>query len=609
MEQQSDHTRKPGAWLHNGNCTFTVWAPHHASMQLHIVEPAAQLLPMQSTGDGYFTLRLPVSGRCRYYYRLPNGTDHPDPASHYQPLDVGGPSEVVDHAAYRWHDGDWKGLPFNSLVFYELHTGTFTGEGNFEAITGYLDYLVQLGVNAVELMPVAQFPGTRNWGYDGVFPYAVQHSYGGPQALKRLVDACHQKGIAVFLDVVFNHLGPEGNWLPAYAPYFSQRYTTPWGDALNYDGEYSDEVRAYFAGNMEYWFTQYHIDGLRMDAIHEIYDRGAVPFWELLYEKRRLLEQRLGRPLYLVAECDLNSPRVVRHPQAGGWGFEAQWLDDFHHALYVLLDADGKKHYVDFGEMEQLAKAFKEGFVHSGEYVSFRKRRHGASAAGIPGHHFVVFSQNHDLVGNRPGGERLSMLVDLPRLKLAAAAVLLSPYIPLLFMGEEFAAQTPFYFFASPSGEDVIRGLREGRKKDFSIPEWDKLPPDAVDPAVFGYCKLQWSQRDEAKGRELLQWYKDLLALRKKEAVLQNTDKNSLRVNLPGEKLLVLHRRDTSGGLHLLCCFHFGSAACRFSLPAYAGSWQLLLHSHGEEACPAVTMAGETVELPSLSVVVFRGNA
>src|SRR5690606_411563 len=301
---------------------------------------------------------------------------------------------------------------------YELHVGTFTDEGTFDAIIPRLDDLLALGINALELMPVAQFPGERNWGYDGVFPYAVQNTYGGPDGLKRLVDACHAKGLAVFLDVVYNHVGPEGNFLSKYGPYFTNKYCTPWGDAINFDDAWCDGVREYFVNNALYWLEYFHIDGLRLDAVHMVFDNGAVHFWQYLADRVKQLQERLGRPLHLIAESDLNSPRVVNPPSVGGYGFTAQWLDDFHHALYVMLDRKGRERYADFGRLDQFAKALKEGFVHSGEFVKFRKRKHGASSAGIPGDRFVAFTQNHDQVGNRPLGERLSSLIDRERLKV-----------------------------------------------------------------------------------------------------------------------------------------------------------------------------------------------
>ncbi|MDR6339044.1 maltooligosyltrehalose trehalohydrolase [Filimonas zeae] len=595
--------------------TFTVWAPQKKSMQLHVVYPQEQLLPMTKNESGYFAITLNnVAEGTRYYYQPEEGKDVPDPASHYQPEGVHGPSEVVHHTSFAWEDAGWCGLPFNQLVLYELHVGTFTPEGTFEAIIPRLDYLAEIGVNAIELMPVAQFPGTRNWGYDGVFMYAVQNNYGGPEGLKKLVNACHKKGIAVLLDVVYNHLGPEGNYLGEYGPYFTGKYHTPWGDAINFDGEWSDGVRDFFADNITHWFTHYHIDGLRADAIHEVYDRGAVPFWEYCYHRVQCLQQQLGRPLYMIAESDLNSPRVIKHPEAGGFGFTAQWLDDLHHALYVLLHEEGQKHYIDFGRMQQLAKAYKEGFVHSGEWVQFRNRRHGASSAGIPGSRFVTFSQNHDIAGNRPNGERLSMLVDYKRLQLAAAAVLLGPYVPLLFMGEEFGATTPFFFFADHSDEQLRQSLREGRKKEFEAFQWDAEPPDALDEKVFADCKLNWQQPEAGEHRLLLQWYKALIQLRQTNPLFQNLNKNNIDITVFADAGLAMLRQDDKGWERILCLFNFSDAPVRYTpaddyqcieklLDAAEAQWHMNVT---DDDAPLTGTAEKGILLPGCSVQVLR---
>ncbi|MCC9136085.1 malto-oligosyltrehalose trehalohydrolase [Pontibacter silvestris] len=454
--------KKVGAeYQEDGHCAFTVWAPQKESMTLHLIHPKEHKVEMQKDKYGYFKVELTDIQPGTKYFFMPDGeTDYPDPASNYQPEDVHGPSQVVNHSAYAWQDTNWRGLPFKDLVLYELHVGTFTKEGTFEAIIPLLNDIAETGINAIELLPVSQFPGNRNWGYDGVYPYAVQASYGGPDSLKKLVDACHTSGIAVFLDVVYNHLGPEGNYFAKYGPYFTDQYCTPWGDALNFDGAWSDGVREYFSNNPLYWFEHYHLDGLRLDAIHTVYDTGAVCFWELTHNKKEELEQKLGRPLHMIAESDLNSPKVVKAPEVGGYGFTAQWLDDFHHALYVLLHQEGQKYYEDFGQMEQLAKAYTDGFVHSGEYVGFRKRKHGASSVGVPSDKFVVFTQNHDQVGNHVGSLRLSSLIDFERLKLGAAAIILAPYVPMLFMGDEYAEEAPFYYFISHSDTDLIKAVK-----------------------------------------------------------------------------------------------------------------------------------------------------
>lgn len=365
---------EPGAlYQTNGRCRFSVWAPARNAAAVCI---GNRMIDMKKDEFGYFTAEAnDIQPGSTYTYRLDDGDTFPDPASHYQPEGVHGPSVIIDHAEFQWHDEAWKGMPFRDLVLYEIHVGTFTAEGTFEAIIPRLDELVNIGINAIELMPIGQFPGNRNWGYDGVYPYAVQHSYGGPEALKKLVDACHQKGISVFLDVIYNHIGPEGNYFAQFGPYFSEKYHMPWGDAMNFDGEWSDGVKDFFSGNVIYWLEKFHLDGLRLDAIHTIYDDSAFNFWEITFNKVKALEKKSGRRFCMIAESDLNSPRVIQPPQQGGYGFDAQWLDDFHHALYTLLDEKGRKRYEDYGKMKQLAKAYTDGFVLSGDWVKFRKKK------------------------------------------------------------------------------------------------------------------------------------------------------------------------------------------------------------------------------------------
>lgn len=586
---------------------FKVWAPEKQRVALHIVFPFERELEMQKDATGYFSVaiaedQLPI----RYFFKPDGEKDRPDPASQYQPQGVHGPSEIVNHHAFEWHDRHWKGLPFNSLVFYELHLGTFTPEGTFEAVISKLDHLVNTGINAIELMPVSQFPGNRNWGYDGVFPYAVQDSYGGPDGLKKLVDACHTKGIAVFLDVVYNHLGPEGNCFGAYGPYFTGKYHTPWGDAINFDGPWSDGVREFFSDNPLYWFEHFHIDGLRIDAIHMVYDMGAVHFWQLTSDKVKQLEKKLQRPLYLVAESDLNSPRVTQPPEMNGYGFTAQWLDDFHHALYVLLDPEGKKRYIDFGAMQQLAKAYTDGFVHSGEFVKFRKKKFGVSSAGVPGDRFVVFNLNHDQVGNRVGGERLCMLVDHEKVKLAAAAIMLAPYVPMLFMGEEYADDTPFFYFVSHSDKKLIASVQEGRKEEFKDFGYT-TPPDPQAEKTFLDSKLRWEKRDEPQHRIILDWHRELIRLRQTNAVLQNFNKKDIQAQALGEEGLVLLRQTANEKERMICLFNFSAKELLYRLPDWFPSGKKILDSKGASFPEKVTAGRQLILLP-FAVVVYHNQ-
>jgi maltooligosyltrehalose trehalohydrolase len=592
-----------------------VWAPERKKMIVEIVHPEARKIEMKKDDQGYFTAVVEnVAAASKYFYRPDDQNQYPDPASHSQPEGVHGPSEVIDHNDYDWRDEDWRGLPLKDLILYELHVGTFTQEGTFEAVIPRLDELKAIGVNAIELMPVAQFPGNRNWGYDSVFPYAVQNSYGGPTGLKKLVDECHVRRIAVFLDVIYNHLGPEGNYFSQYGPYFTDKYQTPWGQAINFDGDWSDGVRDYFSENPIHWFENYHIDGLRLDAIHSVFDSGAVHFWEFCNEKVKQAEARLGRKLYMVAESDLNSPRVVNSPDMGGYGFDAQWLDDFHHALYVILDKKGKDRYEDFGRLDQLAKAYQDGFVHSGEYVKFRKRKHGRSSAGVAGDKFVVFNQNHDQVGNRVMGERLCMLVDFERQKLAAAALLLAPYVPMLFMGEEYADQSPFFYFVSHSDPNLIKAVQEGRKKEFENFNWEVEPPDPQNEKTFNESKLKWHKREQGEHKMMLEWHKALITLRRSTDILQNYNKNDIRVTVLDQSGLELQRQTDDGLEHCLCLFNFSDKEIAYTVSCRQGAWKKSLDSKEKQwlkndeelkVLPDAVNAGDKILLPPLSVVVY----
>jgi maltooligosyltrehalose trehalohydrolase len=603
-------------YFNNRQCVFSVWAPLRKRMMLHIVHPTEQTLEMHQDAYGYFTIEVSdVAADAKYFYRPEDEEDFPDPASHYQPDGVHGPSQIVNHRAFEWKDQLWRGLPFNDLVLYELHVGTFTPEGTFEAIIPRLNDLVSLGINAIEIMPVAQFPGDRNWGYDSVYPYAVQNSYGGAEGLKKLVDACHAKGIAVFLDVVYNHLGPEGNYLPQFGPYFTRNYCTPWGDAINFDDAWSDGVREYFCNNVLYWFEYYHLDGLRLDAVHMMFDKGAVSFWEYTHRKLQYLQQKLGRSLYLIAESDLNSPKVIKHPEAGGYGFTAQWLDDFHHALYTLLDVKGKERYIDFGQIEHLAKAYTDGFVHSGEWVKFRNRKHGASSACIDGNKFVVFNLNHDQVGNRVRGERLCMLVNTERVKLGAAALLLSPYIPMLFMGEEYADESPFYYFVSHSNAELVEAVRKGRKEEFKDFKDEGEPPDPQDEKTFTDSILQWHKKSEGKHAVILEWHRQLIALRRTHPVLKNFRKSDVRVTILNSSAFVLHRQNEKGTKHLLCFFNFSEEEVLCAVSGISSHWQKILDScdvpwkvDNNMTKPAadIVQGGEKLRLLPLSVVLYE---
>jgi maltooligosyltrehalose trehalohydrolase len=573
----------------SANQTFTVWAPLAKKVRLHIVEPVDQSFQMKKDSSGYFnTVVRNVSGRIRYFYSVDGGSDLPDPASQFQPDGVMGPSERIDHDAFQWDDDQWRGLDVRDLVIYELHVGTFTQEGTFDAMISRLKDLIDLGINAIEIMPVSQFPGGRNWGYDGVFPYAVQNTYGGPEGLKRFVNACHLAGIAVILDVVYNHFGPEGNVFPKFGPYLTDAYHVPWGKAVNFDQQWSDGVRDFIINNVRHWFIDYHLDGLRLDAIHAIFDSNGRHILSEVNEQKELLKKQTGRHLFTIAESDLNDAKVVRHSSLGGYEFDAQWLDDFHHALFVLVHPPGLEYYADFGKLEQLAKALSHGFVFSGEYVSFRKRRFGSPSGNVPPERFIVFNQNHDQVGNHVDGHRLSRLANINGVKLAAAVMILSPYVPMLFMGEEYGDAAPFLYFVSHSDAALVKAVREGRQKEFAQYHRGKTPPDAAEPETFRRCILQWKTRTKGRHNELLQWYKWLIALRKNHPAFRTTSRESLHVSTVHSKALMMVRTDESGSNRLCCLFNFSNKSITTHLPE--GVW----HTLAATSSKAPTAAGRT---------------
>ncbi|MBU2222327.1 MAG: malto-oligosyltrehalose trehalohydrolase [Candidatus Omnitrophica bacterium] len=479
--------------------------------------PAGEtLIAMEKDGDGYFRAEVSnISSGTRYLYVLDGKKERPDPASRFQPEGVHGPSCVVDPDIYKWKDRRWKGIALQDLIFYEAHIGTFTPEGIFEAAIQKIPYLKKLGVTCLEVMPVAQFPGKRNWGYDGVGLYAVQNSYGGPEGLKRLVDASHGAGLAFCLDVVYNHLGPEGNYLNDFGPYFTKKYHTPWGDAINYDDRESDHVRRFVIENALYWIFEYHIDVLRLDAVHGIYDFSAKHILQELNDVVQGLAQKLGRCVYLIAESDLNNSRIIRPQKQGGYGLSGQWNDDFHHAAHSYLTGERQGYYEDFGRLDDISKAIKEGFVYDGKYSPFRKRRHGNSVKDIAPEKLVVCIQNHDQVGNRAFGERLSTLVDFVKQKLAAALLILSPDTPLLFMGQEYGERAPFQYFVDHGDADLIRAVQEGRKKEFAAFGWENTP-DPESEKTFLDSHLSWNIEADDERRYLWCLYKDLIFLRKK---------------------------------------------------------------------------------------------
>lgn len=561
-----------------GGVNFRVWAPAATRVEVEILAAAAGKFLLQQDGD-YFQGVVAAAVGDDYWYWLDGTLRRPDPASRSQPQGVHGPSRIID-PTFPVNEEGWSGIALDACLFYELHIGTFTPAGTFDAAIDRLAYLRELGVTALQIMPVAQFPGERNWGYDGVYPFAPQQSYGGAAGLKRLVAACHQQGLAIFLDVVYNHLGPEGNYLHAFGPYFTDRYHTPWGDAVNFDGPDSDGVRHYFIANACYWLREYHFDGLRLDAVHGIFDFSARHILAELTDAVHALAAELGRPAYVIAESDLNDPRLVIDRRHGGYGLDAQWCDDFHHALRTLLTGDRSGYFRDFGGFSPLVKSFHAGFVMDGDYSTYRRRRHGASSAEIPPRQLLVFSQNHDQVGNRMRGERLSEHLSLPQLQLAAATVLLSPYLPLLFMGEEYAETAPFPYFISHGDPDLVAAVRQGRKAEFQSFAWHGHPPDPQAESTFLSAKVDPKQRQQGEQRVLFTFYRELILLRKECLPLTRLDRAGMEIVADeDEQLLAIIRR--AGGDEVLCFFNYSDQSRILRPPLLAGELQVLLDSSG----------------------------
>ena len=568
-------------YLGDGRCRFLVWAPLVGKVEVRVIGSEDRIVPLSSTSRGYHDAVIDgIEAGTEYFYRLDERKDRPDPASRYQPNGVHKTSQVVD-PSFNWQDQHWCGIPLRDYIIYEMHVGTFTSEGTFDAALGHLDRLKRLGITAIELMPVAQFPGSRNWGYDGVHPFAVQNSYGGPQSLKRFVNACHQQGLAAILDVVYNHLGPEGNYLADYAPYFTDRYRTPWGPAINYDGPDSDDVRRFFLENALYWIRDFHFDALRLDAIHAIYDASATPFLEELGVAVHEEAERLHRRIYVIPESDLGDSRVVTTRELGGYGLDAQWSDDFHHALHTLLTGERSGYYQDFGRVADLAKAYREGYVYTGQYSAYRRCRHGNSSRHLAGQQFVVFAQNHDQVGNRLLGDRLSQRVSFEKLKLAAGAVILSPFVPLLFMGEEYGETAPFQYFVSHTDSELIEATRKGRREEFAAFNWQGEIPDPLSETTFLNSKLEHGLRSRGRHRTLGDLYRELIHLRCLLPALADLNKeNQEVVGWEKEKVLVVRR--WSGTEQVLQIFNFADIPVTLVVPMPAGAWRRLLDTKEE---------------------------
>lgn len=595
-----------GARLDGPRATFCVWAPAVHSMALVLDGPLRRTHAMARDDNGYFTATLPdIRAGQRYGFRLDGDDVLPDPATRWQPDGVHGLS-AVQPTTFAWTSSGWSGLPLESYVLYELHAGSFTPEGTLDAAAGRLAELRELGITVIELMPLSQFAGTRNWGYDGVHPFAVQNSYGGPDALKRFVDACHREGLGVCLDVVYNHLGPEGNHLSRFGPYFTDRYNTPWGDALNFDGPDSDHVRAFFIESALQWIDEYRIDALRLDAIHAIVDTSAYPFLRELADRVHARSEELDRQVVLIAESDLADPRVLRSAQHAGLGMDAQWLDDFHHALHSLLTGERDGYYQDYGGIEHLARAYGRGYVYAGEYSGYRRRRHGAAANDVAPASFVTFIQNHDQIGNRMLGDRLAGQLTREQNELAAAALLLSPFTPLLFMGEEYGEETPFPYFVSHTDEELVAAVRRGRTEEFAGFGWADDPPDPQAGGTFESAVLNWSLRETGEHAARLALYCELLAIRRELQELRPRSFHEIDTAVdPATRMLRVTCTTPRGATALY--LHFGDTPATATVPS-GGTWRIRLdtgagHAHGRS--DEVVPADASLELAPWSAVLL----
>ena len=578
---------------------FGIWAPKAKKISL---KWRNQILPMEGPNQrGWWLLQVEDAG-CgdRYSYLFDDDpTPYPDPRSLRLPNGVHGESELYDHSNFEWHDQLWRGAPKTGSIIYELHIGTFSKEGTFDGAIKHLPYLFDLGVTHVEVMPVAAWAGHQGWGYDSVALFATHEAYGGPDGFKRFVDACHATGLSVILDVVYNHFGPVGNYATKFGPYLTEDRKTPWGDAVNLDSEGSDDVRRFFIDNALMWLKDYHCDGLRFDAVHAFIDLSAVHFLEQLSIEVERLSATLAKEFYLIAESDLNDPRVVRSREANGYGMDSQWSDDFHHSLFTILYKPQKGesgYYSDFGELGDLKKALERSYVYDGRYSGHRKRRHGRPADGLTAHHFIHFDQNHDQVGNRAEGERLEHLVGLDAAKVSIGLVLMAPYVPMLFMGEEWATSTPFLYFADHDDEEMRKQVAEGRRKEFAAFGFGGDVPDPEDPTSYENSKVNWEELEEGKHAEMLAWVKSLISLRRRSVCLNDGDLHHLSVFTDDEKRTLVMQREEARVV-----INFGTEPYKFTL---LESEEVKLISRDK-----VCTCNDTIDLPPMTLAVLMSTS
>ena len=574
---------------------FAVWAPlpHRVELQLD-----GKLLPMRRAGDGWWTSDVSeAKPGDRYGFVLDGAGPFPDPRSASQPDGVHKLSQVIDENAFPWPDRHFQAPPLGSAVIYELHIGTFTPQGTFLAAIERLEHLVALGVTHIEYMPVVEFSGNHGWGYDGVDLFAPHHAYGSPEDLKKLVAACHARGLAVILDVVYNHLGPSGNYLAKYGPYFTKKFASPWGEGINFDGPDSGEVRRFFCDNALMWLRDYHFDALRLDAVHGILDTSAVHILEQLKVEVERLSAQVGRHLALIPESDLNDPRLLWPRECGGYQLDAQWSDDFHHTLHTVLTGERTGYYSDFGTIEALAKALRHAFVYDGVFSEHRRRVHGRSADGLNGHRFLGYLQNHDQVGNRARGDRSSHLMSPGKLKIGAALVLMSPFLPMLFQGEEWGASTPFFYFTDYQEPELAKAVREGRCREFAAFGWK--PEDTADPQApetLEHSRLKWDEVSKPPHAEILDWHKRLIRLRRTETDLSDGELTKVGVTFDEkERWLVMKR----GSISVVC--NFSERPQR--IPTRDGAATILMASEEK-----IRLGGAHVDMPPESVLISRSS-
>ncbi|TCD08441.1 malto-oligosyltrehalose trehalohydrolase [Pedobacter frigidisoli] len=615
--------RKIGlSFAENGNAEIWLWAPFALSISVLIKASGLKLI-MHNEDFGYWfiqTEEIKLEDEYEFEICSADATEsdsskikylrQADPASIYQKDGVSGLSTAVNLDAFHWTDQNWKGLLAEDFIIYELHTATFTFNGDFESIESKLDYLVDLGITAIEIMPISQFPGNRNWGYDGVYPFAAQNTYGGPKALQHLVNACHEKGIAVILDVVYNHMGPEGNFLNDFGPYFTNKYQTPWGKAINFDDAYSDPVRDFFIENILMWFRDFHIDALRLDAVHAIKDFSVLHILEEARSYVNRLSAIMGRIYYLHVELDLNDNKYINPHSEKGYGMDAQWLDEFHHALRVAAGQEKIGYYSDFNGIDHLAKSYQDAYVYDGQYSEHRKKKFGIKADENQGKQFIVFSQNHDQVGNRMLGERTSKLVSFEMLKLMAAAVFCSPFLPLIFMGEEYGETNPFQFFTSHSGKDLIEAVKKGRRDEFAAFHNSADVPDPQSEATFNGSKLNWDLLNVGKHQKLLSYYKALINLRKTVPALANLNRNQLEVKaFANQNSLILKRWHNNQQIMCLMNFSAKEQVLPFKI---ASNYKIIFNSTaqkwGGKQTEEILLSSTTIPIYPESILIFKSE-